>query len=314
MDGVFLYDGDCGFCTTCAGWLERHAISTARVVAWQRVDLAPLGLSAEDCAEAVQWVDDGHRAAGPDAIAAYLQTSSRTWRTAGRVLAGPGSQHLAWPVYRWIARHRHQLPGGTPACDLPLVSTPIQGIRRRRPKDLGPCARLLRVVFCEGQYPVYWPAEPRAWLNDEEVIDAWVVEREREILGHIAISKVGLDVSSALRWREVTGREPSELAGVTRFFVRTRVRGQGIGAAMLDVAVAEIRARGLIPVLDVVSASKDAIKLYEDRGWRPLAIYPWGEKAARLQIHYFASPPETDESRPEPNRPHLGTTGPDLLY
>ena len=313
MDGLLLYDGDCAFCTKSAGWLERHATSNARVVAWQRVDLAPLGLTAEDCAEVVQWVADGHRAAGPDAIAAYLQTSSRGWRTTGRVLAGPGSQHLAWPVYRWIARHRSQLPGGTPACDLPLAPTPVQGIRRRRAKDLGASARLLRVVFCEGQYPVYWPDAPRAWLSDEEVIDAWVVERQREILGHIAISKVGLDAVTALRWRELTGHDPSELAGVTRFFVRARVRGQGIGAALLDLAVAEIRARGLIPVLDVVSASKDAIKLYEDRGWRPLAIYPWGEKPARLQIFYYASPPASDGLLPGTNRPHLGTTGPDLL-
>ena len=67
INGVFLYDGDCGFCTTSAGWLQRHAISAARVVAWQHVDLVPLGLSAAECAEAVQWVDDGHRAVGPDA-------------------------------------------------------------------------------------------------------------------------------------------------------------------------------------------------------------------------------------------------------
>ena len=292
MSGVFLYDGDCRFCTTSVDWLQRHATSPARVVAWQHVDLAPLGLSAEECAEAVQWVDDGHRSAGPDAIAAYLKTSTQSWRTAGRVLTAPVTRQVAWPVYRWIARHRGRLPGGTPACELPPVSPPVKGIRRRRPKDLGACARLLRVVFSEGQYPVYWPDAPRAWLNGEDVIDAWVVERKGEILGHIAISKVGLDAVSALRWREITGRGPSELAGISRFFVRPRVRGQGIGAALLDVAVAEIRARGLTPVLDVVSAGKDAIKLYEDRGWRLRAMYPWGENADNLRIFYYASPPD----------------------
>ncbi len=33
MNGVFLYDGDCGFSTTSAHWPERHATSAARVVA-----------------------------------------------------------------------------------------------------------------------------------------------------------------------------------------------------------------------------------------------------------------------------------------
>ena len=296
MNGVFLYDGDCGFCTTSAGWLQRHVMSAAQVVAWQHADLAPLGLSAADCGEAVQWVDDGHRAVGPNAIAAYLQTSTRSWRTAGRFLAAPASQHVSWPVYRWFARHRGQLPGGTPASQLPRVSPPIKGIRRRRPQDLGACARLLRVVFSGGQYPVYWPDAPRAWLDDEDVIDAWIIEHQREILGHIAISNMGLDPVSALRWREDTGHAPSELAGVSRLFVRPRVRGQGIGTALLDVAVAEIRARGLVPVLDVVSASNDAIKLYEDRGWRLLAIYPWGEKADKLRIFYYVAPLEPGSS------------------
>ena len=28
---------------------------------------------------------------------------------------------MAWPAYRWIADHRHLLPGGTAACSLPQV-------------------------------------------------------------------------------------------------------------------------------------------------------------------------------------------------
>lgn len=292
MNGVLLYDGDCGFCTRSAGWLQRRAGNADRVMPWQHADLAALGLSADDCTEAVQWVEDSRRAVGPDAIASYLQTSTPLRQIAGRLLAVPAARQVTWPIYRWLARHRLQLPGGTPATDLPRISLPIDGIRRRRPKDLGACARLLRVVFSEGQYPVYWPDAPRAWLSDEIVIDAWIVERRNEILGHIAISKVGLDPLSALRWRELTGHKPSELAGVSRHFVRPRARGQGLGAALLDVAVAEIRARGLVPVLGVVSASEEAVRLYENRGWRLLAMYPWGEEADRLKIYYYELPPD----------------------
>ena len=203
----------------------------------------------------------------------------------------PVSRRVAWPVYRWV-HNRGRLPGGRPATEMPDVPPAVKGIRRRRPKDLGQCARLLRMVFAEGQYPVHWPDSPRAWLEDQDVIDAWVLERRGEILGHVAVSKVGTDRVSRLRWREVTGRDPSELAGVSRLFVRPQVLGQGVGSGLLDVAVAEIRSRGLVPVLDVVSASKDAIELYEARGWRRIAMYPWGDKAEDLQIFYYAAPPE----------------------
>jgi GNAT superfamily N-acetyltransferase/predicted DCC family thiol-disulfide oxidoreductase YuxK len=295
MTGVFLYDGDCGFCTTSARWLQRHATSPARVEAWQHADLATLGLTAKDCAEALLWVDDGHRMVGPEAVAAYLDTSKPSWRTAGHVLTAPVSRHVTWPVYNWLTHHRGQLPGGTPATALPPAAPVVKGIRRRREKDLAACVRLLRIVYAEGRYPSSWPDSPRGWLEGDDILESWVLERQGEILGHIAIARVGLDPVSALRWREVTARDPSELAGVSRFFVRSRVRGQGIGSALLDVAVAESRARGLLPVADVVTVDKEATGLLEGRGWRLLAMHPWGRRADDLHLHLYAAPPEAEQ-------------------
>lgn len=163
------------------------------------------------------------------------------------------------------------------------------GLRRRTPRDLAACARLVRVVHGEVRYPVRWPEAPRAWLADEDVLGAWVVEREGELLGHVAVSRVGRDVVTGRRWRELTGVDPSGLGGVTRFFVRSRVRGQGIGGALLDVATVEIRRRGLVPVLEVVTASKDATKLFEDRGWRLLSMDPWRENPDEFRVHCYAS-------------------------
>lgn len=204
-------------------------------------------------------------------------------------------------VQRWLNRQRGALvpaqraprtAAGVSVDEPPGEPTRIKGIRRRRPRDLGACARLLRVVFDEGQYPTYWPDAPRGWLTADDVVDAWVAERQGEILGHVAISRVGLDGGvSGFRWREITAREPSELVAVSRLFVRSRVRGEGIGSALLDVAVEAIRARGQVPVLDVVSTSTDAIRLYEDRGWRLLAQDAWGRKPDRLWIYSYAAPP-----------------------
>jgi predicted DCC family thiol-disulfide oxidoreductase YuxK len=117
---TFVYDGDCAFCTRCAGFIERRIPTGARVVPWQFAELDALGLTADECEEAVQWVGvDGTRAAGPDAIAHLLRGSGPLWRVAGTVLRLPPVRAAAWPAYRWVARNRHRLPGGTAACALP---------------------------------------------------------------------------------------------------------------------------------------------------------------------------------------------------
>lgn len=188
----------------------------------------------------------------------------------------------AVPV-RWLSHHTRR--------SSPEASA-VKGLRRRRPKDLGACQRLLRVVFYERQYPVYWPDAPRAWLDGEDLLGAWVVERQGEILGHVGISRVGLDVASAVRWREITGHPASELAAVSRLFVRRRVREQGIGTALLNLAAAEIRAHGLMPVLEVVSLSSDAVTLVDQCGWRLLSMDPWGDRTERMRLFRYAAPAE----------------------
>ena len=117
---TFVYDGDCSFCTTCAGFIERRIPTRARVVPWQFADLDELGLTVEQCESAVQWVGgDGTVAAGPDAIALLLRDAGRFWQFAGGALQLGPVRLAAWPAYHWVADHRHLLPGGTAACSLP---------------------------------------------------------------------------------------------------------------------------------------------------------------------------------------------------
>jgi predicted DCC family thiol-disulfide oxidoreductase YuxK len=127
---VFLFDGDCAFCTTCAQFVERRIPSDADVTPWQFADLDALGVRQADAEEAVIWVaPDGSTAAGPDAIARLLVAAGSFWRPLGWVLGVAPVRWLAWPVYRWVARNRHRMPGGTPACSLP------QADRNRRAAD-----------------------------------------------------------------------------------------------------------------------------------------------------------------------------------
>jgi predicted DCC family thiol-disulfide oxidoreductase YuxK len=125
---VFLYDGDCSFCSSCARFVERRIPAAADVVAWQQADLDRLGVAQADAEAAVQWIaTDGTIRAGPEAIAELLLDGGRFWRLPGRLLDLPPVRALAWPLYRLVARNRHRLPGGTATCSLP------QAERARRP-------------------------------------------------------------------------------------------------------------------------------------------------------------------------------------
>lgn len=115
---IFLYDGDCAFCSSCARFIERRMRTNAHVVPWQFSDLSALGVRQDDAEEAVQWIDTRGVQAGPAAIAALLRDAGSFWRPLGAVLATRPAQWLAWPAYRLVARNRHRLPGGTAACSL----------------------------------------------------------------------------------------------------------------------------------------------------------------------------------------------------
>ncbi|CAN5444657.1 hypothetical protein BH23ACT6_BH23ACT6_15970 [soil metagenome] len=118
---VFIFDGDCGFCTSSAGVLRRFFDPAARyaIAPYQRLDLAAYGLSEQDCDRAAQFVDaNGTVSAGHASIAAALRHSLAVWRPLGVALTLTGIDGLAARAYDWVAEHRGQLPGGTPACAL----------------------------------------------------------------------------------------------------------------------------------------------------------------------------------------------------
>ena len=118
---VLVFDGECGFCTTSARFLQRWVVmgGSPSVAPWQRLDLGVLGLTAEQCSAAVQWVGkDGQVASGHAAIAATLRAGHLVWRPVGALLVAPGFSWLAARVYAWVAAHRASLPGGTPACQM----------------------------------------------------------------------------------------------------------------------------------------------------------------------------------------------------
>lgn len=120
MRPLLIFDGDCGFCTSAARWAARGWSGPEEAVAWQALGegrLRQLGLDDGQAARKVWWVEapgppvGGHRAIGRALRAA------RGWRhVAGTVVLTPPVSWLAAAGYHLVARNRHRLPGGTPAC------------------------------------------------------------------------------------------------------------------------------------------------------------------------------------------------------
>ena len=113
---ILVYDGQCGFCTRSARWIQARLPTEARVEPWQSLELDELGLTRPDVEAAVWWLDDrGHatrRSRGAEAIGRSLVAAGGVWTVAGRLIIHPPLCWLARPVYSLIAANRHRLRGG----------------------------------------------------------------------------------------------------------------------------------------------------------------------------------------------------------
>jgi predicted DCC family thiol-disulfide oxidoreductase YuxK len=118
---VLVYDGDCGICTKLSRFARRFVMPRhGTVIASFDLDLADYGLTAEQCLEALQFVDArGRTHAAQDAVARLLLAAAPWWKPFGALLLLPGVHALAGAAYRWVARNRYRLPGATDACALP---------------------------------------------------------------------------------------------------------------------------------------------------------------------------------------------------
>lgn len=120
---LLIFDGDCAFCTTSAGWIERRLPTDVRVAPWQILDLDDYGLTEADVTTAAYWVDDdgtAHR--GHVGIGKSLIAAGGIWAVPGQLIVRPPVGWVAKPVYGWIAKNRHRLPGATDACRVDLSS------------------------------------------------------------------------------------------------------------------------------------------------------------------------------------------------
>ncbi len=104
-------------------WLPRPP----EAVPWQWSDLDAMGLTHDDVADYAWFLTRRHSYAGALAFAAILRGQPGIGlRFAGTLLATPPFSIVAALGYNVIARYRHILPGGTPACALPRPGSPVE--------------------------------------------------------------------------------------------------------------------------------------------------------------------------------------------
>jgi predicted DCC family thiol-disulfide oxidoreductase YuxK len=117
---VLIFDGDCGFCTMTANWIEKNSLIPIEIQPYQWAKLADFGLTEEEAAAKVQLVVGGKVFAGHHCMAKLLLIQPNALlKLLGAVMVMPGVDPISAKVYDWVAANRHKLPGGTPACKMP---------------------------------------------------------------------------------------------------------------------------------------------------------------------------------------------------
>jgi len=116
---VLIFDGDCGFCTTTANFIKRRSSTPIEIHPWQFIDVSQFGLTEAQVSAKVYMVVGGKAFAGHEAFAQILIVQRNILlRAIGHTLMAPPVSWIARPGYALVAKYRHKLPGGTPACKM----------------------------------------------------------------------------------------------------------------------------------------------------------------------------------------------------
>ncbi len=104
-----VYDAGCSWCVGAVDFARRHVIEPRPfepVGSSLALAEGSTGLSVEQCATSVWWIDDEGARGGVDAVAAVLGTMRAPWSWLGAVIARRPVRWIAEPVYRVVARRR----------------------------------------------------------------------------------------------------------------------------------------------------------------------------------------------------------------
>ena len=117
---VLIFDGDCGFCTSTATFIVKRSKTPIEAHPWQFIDVTEYGILQQQAQARVYVVDGPHAYGGHEAFA-HLLRLQRNWllSSIAFLMVVPPVCWLSRIGYFLVAKYRHKLPGGTPACKLP---------------------------------------------------------------------------------------------------------------------------------------------------------------------------------------------------
>jgi predicted DCC family thiol-disulfide oxidoreductase YuxK len=124
---TLIFDGDCGFCTSSANFAVARSKYPITAVPWQRANLADFGLTPEMASSRVYVAVTGMGQpsdvsvfGGHKAFAKLFKIQPNLFaKLVGALMITPPISWIAAAGYVFVAKYRHKLPGGTPACKLP---------------------------------------------------------------------------------------------------------------------------------------------------------------------------------------------------
>jgi predicted DCC family thiol-disulfide oxidoreductase YuxK len=120
-----LFDGDCGICSWCRDFAERHEhAGRLRLVPFQLADLEGLspGLTLHEAGRMAWFIKpDGRRYGGARCVFEVLKRLDGLWHVLGWMGANPVISTPVTPLYWLVANNRHRISArlGMTACAVP---------------------------------------------------------------------------------------------------------------------------------------------------------------------------------------------------
>ncbi len=117
---ILIYDGDCAFCSSSVRAVKKLLKKLPTIEPYQFLNLDKFGLTPEMCTLEAKFVRaDGVVVGGHNAFIELFKFAGGFWKFLAILVGLPGLRSIAGFCYRWIAKNRFRLPGGTPTCALP---------------------------------------------------------------------------------------------------------------------------------------------------------------------------------------------------